>query len=57
MFADYFMGMPPKRHLEFMNDVVLGVALIAKATYNLTPRKMQELSILIHELLDKEFIG
>ena len=33
VFLDDFPGVPPKRHVEFWIDMVLGVAPIAKAPY------------------------
>ena len=45
-----------ERQVEFCIDLVLGAALISKASYRLAPVEMQELSTQLHELLDNGFI-
>ena len=56
-FADVFLeelpGVPPERQVEFMIDLVPGVAPIAKASYRLAPPEMQELSYQLQELMGK----
>ncbi|GJS72902.1 putative reverse transcriptase domain-containing protein [Tanacetum coccineum] len=56
VFPEDFPGLPPARQVEFQIDLVLGAAPIARAPYQLTPAKMQELSTQLQELSDKGFI-
>ena len=44
VFPEELPGIPPERHVEFRNDLVPGVALIAKVPYRLAPPEIQELS-------------
>ena len=44
MFPKDLLGVPPERRVDFMIDLVLGVALIAKTLYYLAPPEMQEFS-------------
>nr|GEV14653.1 putative reverse transcriptase domain-containing protein [Tanacetum cinerariifolium] len=52
----YLPGLPPTRQVEFQIDLVLSVALVASSSYRLAPLQMQELSMQLQELSDKEFI-
>lgn len=56
VFPEYLLGVPPKRPVEFCIDLVPGAAPIANAPYRLVPPEMHELSMQLHELLDKIFI-
>nr|GEZ36088.1 hypothetical protein [Tanacetum cinerariifolium] len=49
-------GLPPARQVEFQIDLVPGAVHVARAPYQLTPAKMQELSTQLQELSDKRFI-
>nr|GEV62801.1 putative reverse transcriptase domain-containing protein [Tanacetum cinerariifolium] len=51
-----FPGLSPMRQVKFQIDLVPGVAPVARATYRLTPTKLQELSIQLQELFDKGII-
>nr|GEV50022.1 DNA-directed DNA polymerase [Tanacetum cinerariifolium] len=50
------LGLPPARHVKFQIDLVLSVALVARAPYRLAPSVMQELSTQLQELAKKGFI-
>nr|XP_043639279.1 putative uncharacterized protein DDB_G0293878 [Erigeron canadensis] len=56
VFPDELPGLPPTRQVEFMIDLVLGAAPVAKAPYRLAPSEMRELSEQLQELLDKGLI-
>ncbi|GJR73449.1 putative reverse transcriptase domain-containing protein [Tanacetum coccineum] len=49
-------GLPPPRQVEFRINLVLGAALVTRASYHLTPSKMRELLVQLQELLEKGFI-
>ena len=44
MFPKELTGVPPERQVEFRDDLVPGVAPISKASYQLAPPEMQQLS-------------
>nr|GEW01938.1 reverse transcriptase domain-containing protein [Tanacetum cinerariifolium] len=44
VFSEDLSGLPPARQVKFQIVLVLGVALVARASYRLAPAKMQELS-------------
>ncbi|GKF62903.1 hypothetical protein Tco_0182957, partial [Tanacetum coccineum] len=48
--------LPPARPVEFQIDLIPGVALVARAPYQLAPSEMKELSEQLQELSDKGFI-
>lgn len=56
VFPEDVHGVPSKRGVEFRIELVHSAAPIAKASYLLDPREMQELSTQLKELLDKGFI-
>ncbi|GKD61822.1 putative reverse transcriptase domain-containing protein [Tanacetum coccineum] len=56
VFPEDLSGLPPTRQVEFQIDLVLGVAPVARALYQLAPAKMQELSTRLQELFDRGFI-
>ncbi|GKB90941.1 putative reverse transcriptase domain-containing protein [Tanacetum coccineum] len=56
VFLEDLSGLPPARQVEFQIDLVLGVALVARAPYQLAPSEMQELSAQLQELTDMGFI-
>jgi hypothetical protein len=56
MFPDELPGMPPKRAIEFMIELHLGMAPIAKALYKMSPVELADLKIQLQDLLDKGFI-
>ncbi|GJX68100.1 putative reverse transcriptase domain-containing protein, partial [Tanacetum coccineum] len=56
VFPEDLSGLPPTRQVEFQIDLVLGVALVARAPYRLAPYEMKELSEQLKELSNKGFI-
>ncbi|GJS98536.1 putative reverse transcriptase domain-containing protein [Tanacetum coccineum] len=56
VFPEDLPGLPPTRQVEFQIDLVPSVAPVARASYRLAPKKLQELSTQLQELYDKEFI-
>ena len=56
VFPDDLPGLPPKRQVEFGNELIPGASPIARAPYRLTPSEMKELSTQLQELVDKGFI-
>ncbi|GKC98330.1 putative reverse transcriptase domain-containing protein [Tanacetum coccineum] len=56
VFPEELPGLPPPRQVEFRIDLVLGAALVARASYRLAPFEMKELSVQLQELLEKGFI-
>nr|GEY70897.1 hypothetical protein [Tanacetum cinerariifolium] len=49
-------GLPPARQVEFQINLVPGIALVARAPYQLALAEMQELSTQLQELSDRGFI-
>nr|GEV53613.1 hypothetical protein [Tanacetum cinerariifolium] len=45
--------LPPPRHVEFITELILNVAPIARAPYRLAPSKLKELSDQLKELSEK----
>ncbi|GJS40586.1 hypothetical protein Tco_0565629 [Tanacetum coccineum] len=56
VFPEDLPGLPPTRQVEFHIDLVLGAALVARASYRLALSEMKELSEQLQELSDKGFI-
>ncbi|GKE31514.1 hypothetical protein Tco_1450836 [Tanacetum coccineum] len=56
VFPENLPGLPPVRQVEFQIDLILGVAPVARAPYELAPSEMQELSDQIQELAYQGFI-
>nr|GEU56750.1 putative reverse transcriptase domain-containing protein [Tanacetum cinerariifolium] len=56
VFPEDLPGLPPARQVEFQIDLVPGAAPVVRASYRLTPAKMQELSTQLQELFDRGFI-
>jgi hypothetical protein len=56
VFPDDLSGMPPERAIEFKIELHPGTALIAKASYKMTPIELTELKSQLHDLQDKCFI-
>jgi hypothetical protein len=48
--------MPPERAIEFMIELQLGTAPVAKAPYKMSLVEMKELKVKLQRLLDKGFI-
>ncbi|GKC52412.1 putative reverse transcriptase domain-containing protein [Tanacetum coccineum] len=53
VFPEDLPGLPPVRQVEFLIDLILGVAPVARAPYRLAPLEMQELSNQLQELVDQ----
>nr|GFB91928.1 putative reverse transcriptase domain-containing protein [Tanacetum cinerariifolium] len=53
VFPEELSGLPPTRQVEFWIDLMLGVAPVARAPYQLALFKMKELSKQLQELTDK----
>ncbi|GJS60762.1 putative reverse transcriptase domain-containing protein [Tanacetum coccineum] len=56
VFPKDLPGLLPARQVEFQIDLVPGAAPIARASYQLAPAEMQELSTQLQELSDRGFI-
>jgi hypothetical protein len=56
VFPDELLGMPPKRDIEFLIDILPGTAPIAKRQYRMPVGELEELKKQLKELLDKQFI-
>jgi hypothetical protein len=56
VFPDDLVGMPPKRDIEFIIDLLSGTAPIAKRPYRILVGELEELKKQLKELLDKQFI-
>nr|GEV39536.1 hypothetical protein [Tanacetum cinerariifolium] len=56
VFPEELPGLPSPRQVEFRIDLVVRDAPVARAPYRLTPSKMKELLVQLHELLEKGFI-
>jgi hypothetical protein len=53
VFPDDLLGMPPKRDIEFIIDLLPGTAPIAKRPYRMSVGELEELKKQLKELLDK----
>ncbi|GKC67020.1 putative reverse transcriptase domain-containing protein [Tanacetum coccineum] len=56
VFPEDLPGLPPARQVEFQIDLVPGAAHVARASYQLAPTELQELSTQLQELSDRGFI-
>jgi hypothetical protein len=56
VFPDDLLGIPPKRDIEFILDLLPGTAPIAKRPYRMSVGELEELKKQLKELLDKQFI-
>ncbi|XP_075486354.1 uncharacterized protein LOC142525957 [Primulina tabacum] len=56
VFADDVPGLPPDGEVEFVIDLIPGIAPISKAPYRMAPTEMKEFKNQLQELLDKGFI-
>ena len=56
VFPDDLPGLPPKREIDFVIDLLPGTAPISKAPYRMAPAELKELKTQLQELLDKKFI-
>jgi hypothetical protein len=56
VFPDELPGMLPECDIEFLIDLLLGIAPIAKRPYRISVGELEGLKKQIKELLDKQFI-
>ena len=56
IFPNEIPGLPRKREVEFVIDLVSGALPILMAPYRMTPTKLSELKKQVVELLEKQFI-
>ncbi|KAA3463903.1 Retrotransposon protein [Gossypium australe] len=55
-FPKELLGLPPKREVEFIIELMLGTALISIAPYQMAPTELKELKAQLQELIDRGFI-
>ncbi|GJT43807.1 putative reverse transcriptase domain-containing protein [Tanacetum coccineum] len=53
VFPDDLSGLPPVQEIEFRIDLVPGAMPVAKSPYRLAPSELEELSVQLKELQDK----
>jgi len=56
VFPDDLPGLPPKRQVEFVIDLIPGATPVARSSYHLAPSEMEELKKQLQERLDRGFI-
>ena len=56
MFPEELHGLPLEREVEVSIDLLPGITSIAQSPYRMTPIKLAELKIKLHELFGKGFI-
>ena len=56
IFPDDLPGLPPKRRVEFIIDLVTRTTTTSMAPYRLAPMALTELKVQLQVLLDKDFI-
>jgi hypothetical protein len=56
VFSDDLPGMPPERAIEFMTELQLGTAPIAKPLYKMSPVELKELRVQLQGMLTKGYI-
>ena len=56
VFPEDILGLLPGREIEFIIELITGIAPISKAPYRMTPLELKELKVQLQELLDKGFI-
>ena len=55
-FPNEFLGLPPKRGIDFTIEFVPGAAPMSKTPYRMSTPKFLELKMQLHEFLDKKYI-
>ena len=59
-FRDFFPndvpGLPPKRDIDFIIELVPGAAPVSRAPYKMSTPEMLEMKMQLQELLDKKYI-
>jgi hypothetical protein len=56
VFPEDLPGLPPKRDVEFVIELKLGMAIISKRSYRMPPNELAELKTQLQDLLEKGFI-
>ena len=56
VFPDDLPGLPPKREIDFLIDLVPGTAPISLPPYRKAPSELKELKTQLQELVDRGFI-
>ncbi|XP_042387537.1 uncharacterized protein LOC121979609 [Zingiber officinale] len=56
VFPDELPGLPLKRQVEFMIELVPGTVPVSKTPYRMAPKELEELKVQLQELLDRGFI-
>ena len=56
VFPEELLGLPPDRNVEFIIEIVLGIAPISRRPYRMAPDELKELKVQLQEQLDKGFI-
>ena len=56
VFPDEIPGLPPKRDINFIIEVVPGAAPVYKTAYRMSTLEMLELKMQLQELLEKKYI-
>ena len=55
-FPDETPGLPPKRDINFIIELVPGEALVSKTPYRMSTLELLELKMQLQELLEKKYI-
>ena len=56
VFHDALPGLPPKREIEFVIDLIPGSEPASKTPYRMAPAELKELKLELQELMDMGFI-
>ena len=56
VFPDDLPGLPPEREIDFLIDLVPGIAPISLPPYRMAPAELKELKTQLQELVDRGFI-
>ena len=56
VFPDEILGLPPKRDIDFIIELVPGASPVSKTPYKMRTPKMLELKMQLQELLEKKYI-
>ena len=56
VFPDEILGLPPKRDIDFMIELLSGATLVSKTCYRMSMLEMLELKMQLQELLEKKYI-
>ena len=56
VFPDEILGLPPKRDIDFMIELMPKAALVSKTPYRMSTPEMLELNMQLQKLLEKKYI-